>query len=97
MSPALGSQVIHLIGDPKAVRLPKIYPSIPGDTGECFLGEKSGAFLKNGPTLAYFSFIFGLFKQTLQFFTTNICEKMSIQYTVPGFKPHNLQNVSLLP
>ena len=30
---------------------------------------------------------FGLFKQTLQIFTTNICEKMSIQYTVPGFEP----------
>ena len=42
---------------------------------------------KNWPTPASFSFIFGLFKQTLQFFTTNICEKMSIQFTVPGFKP----------
>ena len=34
----------------------------------------------NGP----FSFIFGLLKQTLQIFTTNICENMSIQYTAPG-------------
>ena len=34
-----------------------------------------------------FSFIFGLFKQTLQIFTTNRCEKMSIQYMVPGFEP----------
>ena len=34
-------------------------------------------FLKNGPIPASFSFIFGLFKQTIQFFTTNQCEKMS--------------------
>ena len=34
------------------------------------------------------SFIFGLFKHTpLQFFTTKIIEKMSIQYTVLGFEP----------
>ena len=42
---------------------------------------------KNRPTPASFSFIFGLFKQTLQIFNTNICEKMSIQYTVLGFEP----------
>ena len=34
-------------------------------------------FLKNGPIQASFSFIFGIFKQTIQFFTTNQCEKMS--------------------
>ena len=32
-------------------------------------------FFKNEPTPASFLFIFGLFKQTLQIFTTNICEK----------------------
>ena len=32
-------------------------------------------FFLNGPTPASFSFTFGLFKQTLQIFTTNICEK----------------------
>ena len=45
------------------------------------------SFLKNGPTPASFSFIFGLFKQTLQIFTKNICEKNPIKYTVPGYKP----------
>ena len=47
---------------------------------ECFL---------NGPTSASFSFIFGLFNQTIQFFqqinVKNV--QMSIQYTAPGFKP----------
>ena len=43
-------------------------------------------FLKIGPTPASFSFIFGLFKQTLQFYNNNMW-KMSIQYTVPGFEP----------
>ena len=32
-------------------------------------------FFLNGPTPASFSFTFGLCKQTLQIFTTNICEK----------------------
>ena len=43
----------------------------------------------NGPTLASFSFIFGLFKQTsLQFLQQiNVKNVISIQYTVPGFKP----------
>ena len=27
------------------------------------------------------------FKQTLQFFTTNMCEEVSIQYTVLGLEP----------
>ena len=44
-------------------------------------------FFKKWPTSASFSFIFSIFKQTLQFFKTNICEKMSIQYMVPGFEP----------
>ena len=44
-------------------------------------------FMQNGPTPASFSFIFGRFKQTLQIFTTNICENVSIQYMVPGFEP----------
>ena len=43
--------------------------------------------LKNGATPASFSFIFGLFKQTLQIYTTNKSEKMSIQSTVPGYEP----------
>ena len=43
---------------------------------------------KNGPTPASFSFIFGLFKQaSLQFLQQIYAEKMSIQYTLPGFEP----------
>ena len=37
-------------------------------------------FFKNGPTAASFSFIFGLFKQAIQFL-----QQMSIQYMLPGF------------
>ena len=40
---------------------------------------------KNGPTPASFSFIFA-FPNTYYNFTTNKFEKMSIQYTVPGFE-----------
>ena len=48
-------------------------------------------FFKNGPTPASFSFIFGLFKQaSLQFLQQIYAEKMSIQYTVPGFEPTTL-------
>ena len=49
--------------------------------------QKQMFFKENWANPGLFSFIFGLFKQTLQIFTTNICEKMSIQYTVPGFEP----------
>ena len=44
----------------------------------------------NWPTPASFSFILGLFKQTLQIFTTDLCEKISIQFTVLGFEPTTL-------
>ena len=45
-------------------------------------------FLKNGPTSASFSLIFGLLKQTIQFSIKNQCEKvMSVKYTVLGFEP----------
>ena len=43
-------------------------------------------FLKNGPTPASFSYIFGLLKQTIQFYDKTM-QKMSIQYTALGFKP----------
>ena len=44
--------------------------------------------IKNWPIPASFSFIFGLFQTNIiTIFTTNICGKMSIQYTVPGFEP----------
>ena len=43
-------------------------------------------FLKIGPTLASVSFIFGLFKQTIQFLhRINVKNVISIQYTTPGF------------
>ena len=38
-------------------------------------------FLKKWANPGLFSFIFGHLKQTLQIFTTNRFEKMSIQYT----------------
>ena len=44
--------------------------------------------LKNGPTPASFSFIFGLFKQTIQYLQQiNVKNVMSIQYPAPGFEP----------
>ena len=51
-------------------------------------------FLKNGPTLASFSFIFGLFKQTpIQFLPQiNVKNVISIQYTVLGFEPTTSQS-----
>ena len=49
--------------------------------------------LKNGPTPASFSFIFGLFKQKIQFLQQIIVKnvQVSIQYTAPGFEPTTLQ------
>ena len=55
-------------------------------------------FFKNGPTPASFLFIFGLLQANIiTIFTTNIREKMSIQYTVLGFEPTTFWNVSLFP
>ena len=54
--------------------------------GATVAAQSDYLFFKNGPTPASSSLIFGLFKQTLQIFTKNICEKMSIQCTVPGFE-----------
>ena len=48
----------------------------------------------NGPTPAYFSFIFGLFKQT-------ILQQIYVKKVHPvygtGIRTHNLRNVSLFP
>ena len=49
--------------------------------------EANMCYFKKWANPGLFSFIIGLFKQTLNFFTTNICEKMSIQYMVPGIEP----------
>ena len=52
-------------------------------------------FLKNGQTPALFSFIFSLFKQTIQFLQQiNVKNVMSIQYTVPGFEPATFRRES---
>ena len=56
-------------------------------TSHRLYSDKPLFFLKKWANPASFLFIFGLFKQTLQIFTANICEKMSIQYTVLGFEP----------
>ena len=44
-----------------------------------------------------FSFIFGLFKQTIQFCTTNQCEIRSIQYTAQRIRTRDLSNMSRHP
>ena len=40
------------------------------------------------------SFIFGLFKQTIQFLRLNVRNVMSIQYIAPGFEPTTFQTES---
>ena len=58
----------------------------PPTHGEVSLCHRLNLFL-NGPTPASFSFIFGLFKQTLQFLQQiNVNNVKSIQYKAPGFK-----------
>ena len=42
-------------------------------------------YLKNGSSRPLFG-LFSSFQTNITFFTTNICEKMSIQYTVLGFE-----------
>ena len=54
-------------------------------------------FLKNGPTLASFSIIFGLFKQTSLQFLQQINVKIVHPVYGAGIRTHNLQNVSLFP
>ena len=49
---------------------------------------------KNGPTPASFLFIFGLFKQTLQFL--QYVKNVHPVYGA-GIRTHDLQNVSLFP
>ena len=54
-------------------------------------------FLKNGPYLASFSIIFGLFKQTSLQFLQQINVKIVHPVYGAGIRTHNLQNVSLFP
>ena len=51
----------------------------------------------NGPSTASFSFIFGLFKQTLQFSYNNIMLKNVHTVYSAGIRTHNLLYASLLP
>ena len=51
-------------------------------------------FKKNGPTPTSFLFIFGLFKQTLQIFTTNICEKCPSSIRCRDSNPRPLERES---
>ena len=44
----------------------------------------------NGPTPASFSFISSFSNTHITILTTDYCEKMSIQYPVPGFEPTTL-------
>ena len=59
--------------------------------------DKKSLLLKNEPTQAFFSFIFGLFKQINQFLQKKQFEKLSIQYTLLGFEPTTSQNMSRHP
>ena len=43
-------------------------------------------FFKNGPTPASFSFIFVFPNKHYKFYNKYVCDKMSIQYMVPGFE-----------
>ena len=53
---------------------------------------------KNGPTLASFSFIFGLFKQTIQFLQQINVKKYHVHpVSGAGIRTHDLWNASLLP
>ena len=55
-------------------------------------------FLKIGPTPASFSFIFGLFKQTIQFLQQINVKKRHVHPVYgAGIQTHDLQNVILLP
>ena len=55
-------------------------------------------FFKNGPTHASYSFIFSLFKQTIQFLEQiNVNNVMSIQYTAPGFEPTKSSPITTRP
>ena len=53
-------------------------------------------FFKNGPIPASFSFIFGLFKQTLQFYNKYMWKNVHPVYGA-GIRTHNIWKVSLLP
>ena len=48
----------------------------------------------NEPTPASFSFIFGLFKQTIQLFTTNQCEKCPTSIWRQDSNPRPLEHES---
>ena len=55
-------------------------------------------FKKNGPSPASFSFIFSLFKQTIQFLHQIDVKKFHVHPVYgAGIRNHNLQNISLLP
>ena len=59
---------------------------LPENLGKLYLpilGNHS--FLKMGHPRPLFH-LFSSFQTNITIFTTNICEKMSIQYTVPGFE-----------
>ena len=65
---------------------------------EVWVDGVSISFLKTGPTLASFSFIFGLFKETIQFLQQINVKKCHVHSVyIAGIQTHDLQNVSLLP
>ena len=63
------------------------------------MGSGCVSVFLNGPTPTSFSFIFGLFKQTIQFLqqiNVKKCPNVHPVYSA-GIKPHNLSNMSRQP
>ena len=72
----------------KATHLPSVPWTLPLS---CYLF----LFLKGHPQPLFH--FFGLITTNTTIFTTNLCEKMSIQYYGAGIQIHNLQIASLIP
>ena len=67
----------------------------PGNAGQPHLVSKIIA-IKNGPTPASFTFIFGLFIQTIQFLQQIYVKNVHPVYSA-GDRTHDLWNPSLFP
>ena len=67
-------------------------------SGPRFYADQLPKLFKNGPTPTSFSFIFGLFKQTIQFLQQIKVKKCHVHPVYrAGIRTHDLWNMSLLP
>ena len=84
---------VYLTGDARLDDSPSRFGEPRLDESETVLrGRKNltlrpGYLTKNRPSPTSFSFIFVFSNKHPTIFTTNMCGKMSIQYTVLGFEP----------